>query len=87
MEQLQQCFSYSTPRADSDGLQKSAKSLSSALQLISINQISTQKYRPSHSDSFQIARNPIEGRIRNHSDQSGKVQRMLKFYCCLIQKN
>jgi len=50
MEQLQQGFSDSTPqRAGSDRLQKSAKSLLSALQLIFISQISTQQYG---SDNF-----------------------------------
>jgi len=37
-------FSDSTPRAGNDRLQKSAKNLLSALQLMSISQISTQKY-------------------------------------------
>ena len=37
MEQLQHGFSYSTPRVGNDRLQKSTKSLLSALQLICIN--------------------------------------------------
>ena len=44
MVQLQHGFSDSTSRAGSDRLQKSVKSLHSALQLMSISQISTQKY-------------------------------------------
>ena len=52
MEQQQHGFSDSTPRAGSDRLQKSAKSLLSALQLMSISQISTQKYGSGHFDPF-----------------------------------
>jgi len=52
MEQQQHGFSDSTPRAGSDKLQKSAKSLRSALQLMSISQISTQKYGSGHFDPF-----------------------------------
>ena len=44
MEQLQQGFIDSTPRAGSDKLQKNSNNLLSALQLISISQISTLKY-------------------------------------------
>ena len=44
MKQQQHGFSDSTPRAGSDRLQKSAKSLLSALQLMSISQVRTQKY-------------------------------------------
>ena len=44
MKQQQHGFSDSKPRAGSDRLQKSAKSLLSALQLMSISQVSTQKY-------------------------------------------
>ena len=53
MEQQQYGFSDSTTGAGSDRLQNSAKSLLSALQLISISQISTQKYggRP---ENFEI---------------------------------
>ena len=47
-----QGFSDSTPRAGSDRLQKSAKSLLSALQFISISHISTQKHRSGHFYSF-----------------------------------
>ena len=43
MEQLNQSFSGSTPRAGGDKLQKSGKSLLSALQLMSISQIRTPK--------------------------------------------
>ena len=49
MEQQQHGFSDSTPRAGSDRLQKSA-SLLCALQLMSISQISTQKYGSGHSE-------------------------------------
>jgi len=56
MEQQQHGFSDSTPRAGSDRLQKSAKSLLSALQLMSISQISTQKYGSGHFDPFYITR-------------------------------
>ena len=52
MEQQQHGFSDSTPRADSDRLQKSAKGLLSALQLMSISQISTHKYGLGHFDLF-----------------------------------
>ena len=41
------------PRADSDRLQKSAKSFLSALQLMSISQISTQKYELGHFDPLK----------------------------------
>ena len=52
MEQQQHGFSDSTPRAGSDRLQKSAKILLSALQLMSISQIITQKYGLGHFDFF-----------------------------------
>ena len=55
MEQQQHGFSDSAPRADSessDRLQKSAKSLLNALQLLSISQIITQKYWSGHFDPF-----------------------------------
>ena len=54
MEQQQHGFSDSTPRAGSDRLQKSSKSLLIALQLMSISQISTQKYEsgPGNFDPF-----------------------------------
>ena len=45
MEQQKHGFSDSTPRAGSDRLQKSTKSLLSALQLMSIIQISTQNFK------------------------------------------
>ena len=63
MEQQQQGFSDSTPRAGSDRLQKSTKSLFSALQLMSICQINTQKYGSGHFDPFLITRKirPIGG--------------------------
>ena len=54
MDQQQHGFSDSTPRAGSDTerLQKLAKSLLSALQLMSISQISTQKYGSCHFNPF-----------------------------------
>ena len=55
MEQQQHGFSDSAPRADSessDRLQKSAKSLLNALQLLSISQIISQKYWSGHFDPF-----------------------------------
>ena len=52
MEQQTHGFSDSTPRADRDRLQKSAKSLLSAKQLMSISQIRTQTYGSSHFDPF-----------------------------------
>ena len=71
MEQQQHGLRELTPRAGSDRLQKSAKSLLRALQLLSISQISTQKYgsgRSGHYYPFQIARKirPIERRLSNH---------------------
>ena len=48
MEQQQHGFSDSTPRLGSDRLKKLAKSLLSTLQLMSISQISTQKYGSAH---------------------------------------
>ena len=54
MEQQQHGVSDSTPRASSERLQKSAKSLLSALQLMSISQFSTQKYWSGHFDPFLI---------------------------------
>ena len=53
MEQQPHGFSDSTPRAGSDRLQKSAKSLLNVLQLMSLSQISTQKYGPGHSTLFK----------------------------------
>ena len=55
------------PRADSDRLQKSAKSLLGALQFMSIRQISTQKYGLGHFDPLKTKRknHPIERRLRN----------------------
>ena len=47
MEQLQQGYSDSTPRADSDDYKNRR-----ALQLISICQISTQKYGSGRLDPF-----------------------------------
>ena len=52
MEQQQQGFSDSTPRAGSDRLQKSAKSLLSALQLVPNSKINPQKYWSGHFDPF-----------------------------------
>ena len=89
MEQQQHGFSDSTPRVGSDRLQKTAKSLLSALQLMSIYQISTQKYASGHFDLFLNRKKirPIGGRLRNHSDLSKNVRRILKLYFCLFQKN
>ena len=69
MEQQQRGFSDSTPGAGNDRLQKSAKSLLSALQLMFISQTSTQKYGSGHFDPFLITRKicPIGGRLRNES--------------------
>ena len=54
MERQQHSFSDSTPRAPvgSDRLLKSAKTLLSGLQLMSISQIDTQKYGSAHFDPF-----------------------------------
>ena len=75
MDQLQFNFGDPTPKAGSDGLKNSAKSLIMALQLISISQISTQKYLSALFDDFKMAKiyRPIGGRLRNHSDQPGAV--------------
>ena len=51
IEQQNHCFSDSTPRAGSDKI-KIAKSLLSALQLISNSKISPQKYGSGHFDPF-----------------------------------
>ena len=55
MEQQQHGFSDSTPRAGSDRLQKSAKSLPSALQLMS-NSTSKESFRPirTRHENFEI---------------------------------
>ena len=69
-------------------LQKSAKCLLSTLQLMSINQIITQKYGSGHFDPFKITRiRPIGGRLRNLYDQSEQVLRILKLYFGSFQKN
>ena len=92
MEQEQHGFSDSTSRArGNDRLQKSAKSLLSALQflqLMSIRQISTQKYGTGNFEPFLIKRKmrPIGGCLRNHSDQSEFVLRILKLYFCLFKR-
>ena len=54
VEQLQHGFGFSdsTQRASSDRLQKSSKSLLSALQLIFIIDIITQKYGSGHFEPF-----------------------------------
>jgi hypothetical protein len=52
MEQQQHGFSDSTPRLGSDRLKKLAKSLLSTLQLMSISQISTQKFGSVHFELF-----------------------------------
>ena len=61
----------------------------SALQLMSISHISTQKYWSDHSEPIYITIkiSPIGGRIRNHSVQSEHVLGILKLYFCLFQKN
>ena len=79
MEQQQHGLSNSTPRAVSDRLQKSTKSLLSlsALQFMSISQISTQKYGSGHFYQFNHKKNhPIGGRLRNYSDKSEHVLRI-----------
>ena len=53
MEQ-QHSFSDSTPRAGSDRLKTSEKSLLSALKLMSISQIISQKYGSGHFDLFKL---------------------------------
>ena len=89
MKQQQHGFSDSTPRAGSDRLQKSAKSLLSSLQLMSMSHIITQKYGLGQFDPFEITSKirPIGERLRNHSDQSEHILRMLKLYFCFFQKN
>ena len=89
MEQQQHGVSDSMPRAGRDRLQKSAKSLLSALQLMTISQISIQKYGSGHFDPFLITRKirPIGGRLRNHSDQSEHALRIMELYFCLFQRN
>ena len=64
---------------------KIGKSLLSTLQL-TISQISTKKY--GHCKEIEIARKcrPIGGRLRNHSDQSEHVVRILKLYFCFSSK-
>jgi len=52
MEQLRQVLSDLTPKAGSDRSQKSTNSVINALELISISQISTQKYLSGHLDHF-----------------------------------
>ena len=52
MEQQQHGFNDLPPRVGSERLQKSAKSFISALHLMSISQISTQKYESGHYDPF-----------------------------------
>ena len=86
MEQLHKGFSDSPPKWQ---IKKSAKSLLTALQLISISQISTQKYGSGHFEPFKIARKfrPIGGRLMNHSDQSEDALRIYKLYFASIQKN
>ena len=82
---MQKGFSVSTPRAGSDRIQKSAKSLLSSLELISISQTSTQKYGSGHFYPFSSNLCPIVGCLRNYSDQSEDVLRILKFFL-LISK-
>ena len=52
MEQQQHGFSDPTPKAGSEILQKSGKSLLSALQLMLTSRISTQKYGSGNFDPF-----------------------------------
>ena len=52
MEQLQKGFSDSTPKVGRDMIYKTAKSLLCTLQLISISQVSSQKYESGHFDPF-----------------------------------
>ena len=52
MEQLQLGLSDSNPKVGSGRFKKSAKSLMSTLQLITICQINTQKYWSGHFDPF-----------------------------------
>ena len=67
MKQQQRGLGDSTPRAGSDRLQKLVKSLLSALQLMSIRKISTQKY-----GSGQI----ISTRFK--SQENSSIRRMSK---------
>ena len=91
MEQLNQSFSGSTPRAGGDKLQKSGKSLLSALQLISISQIRTPKvlvrsFRPLNCKKISSNRRSSK-ELRIHSDQSEDFLRILKLHFYLILKN
>ena len=87
MEQQQHGFSNLTPRAGSARLQKSAESLLSALQLMSISKISTQNYGSSHFGPFYISRKnfPIGGRPRIHSDRSDRPENF-QLYFCLFER-
>ena len=91
MEQPQQGFSDSTPRAGSVlviRLQNSSKSLlSDALQLISNSQIAIQKYWSGHFCPYKVSSKfcPKGGRLSNHSDPSKDVLRILKLYFYLFQ--
>ena len=73
MEQQKHSFSYSTQRAGSDRLQKSAKTCLMPLQLMSINSQITNYHPKVRVRSFRPFLNrkkirPIGGRIRNHSE-------------------
>ena len=67
MEQQQHGFSDSTPRAGSDRLQKSSKSLLIALQLMSISHIGTQKYGSGHYDPIIHKKNSSNRRTSKDS--------------------
>ena len=91
MEQLNQSFSGSTPRAGGDKLQKSGKSL----QLITIN-IHKSNQNPksigqvisSLLNCKKISSNRRSSKeLRIHSDQSEDFLRILKLHFYLILKN
>ena len=55
------------------------KGLLSALQFMSINQISTQKYGSSHFVPFKLQENSSNERLRNNSDQPKDILRILNY--------
>ena len=89
MEQMQLGFSYSTPKAVSDRIKKSGKSLLSALQLISYSQVGPQKYRVRSFRPFLYSKYISNNRrhLKNHSDQSEAVLRIPKLHFNQILKN
>ena len=88
MEQQQHGFSDSMLRAGSDRLQKSARSLLSALQLqLQCPIVKSMGHVISTLFKSQEKIRPIGVRLRDHSDQSKDVLRILKLYCCLFQEN